>query len=125
MVFGVSLLDNSDSFRRPSEVEIQLVGSLLGATFAGREALVQQWLSAEVRRIDEDGSLQIRTCGGPPADVVRRIPVEAELEDVDGMTIHILLHVIDGLLDELEIYRDDSRPVQGEILPGALRLIVL
>jgi hypothetical protein len=124
-VFGDSLLDNSDPFRRPSDGEIQLVDSLLGATFPGREALVQQWLSAEVRRIDEDGSLQIRTHGGPPADVVRRIPVEAELEDEDGMTIHLLLHVVEGLLDELEIYRNDSQPVQSEILPGTLRLIVL
>jgi hypothetical protein len=51
--------------------------------------------------------------------------VEAELEDIDGMAIHLLLYVIDGHLDELEIYRDDSRPIQREILPGALRLIVL
>ena len=33
-----------------------------------------------------------------------RIPVEAEVEDLDAVTIHLLVHVIDGYIDELEIY---------------------
>jgi hypothetical protein len=60
-----------------------------------------------------------------PAVVERRIPVEAELKDADGVTIHVLLHVLDGLLNELEVYRDDSGPIQRQISPEELDLIVL
>jgi hypothetical protein len=113
------------AFRRPSDAERKLLDTLLIASFPGKDALVQQLVSAEVRSIDEGGSFRIRTSNGPLAEVVRRIPVEAELEDLDGVTIHVLLHVVDGRLDELEIYRDDSRPVQRAIAPGALHLIAL
>jgi hypothetical protein len=37
------------------------------------------------------------------------VPVEADLEDDDGVTIHVL-HVLDGYLNELEVYREDSSP---------------
>jgi hypothetical protein len=42
---------------------------------------------------------------------VRRIPVEAEYEDLDRVTVHVLLHVIDGRLNEIEVYREDSAAV--------------
>ncbi len=41
----------------------------------------------------------------------RRIPVEASYPDADGVVVHVLLHVIDGRLDELEVYREDSGSV--------------
>jgi hypothetical protein len=43
--------------------------------------------------------------------VRRRIPVEASYPDADGVVVHVLLHVIDGRLDELEVYREDSGSV--------------
>ena len=63
--------------------------------------------------------------GRPLTAVVQRVPVEAEAEDIDGVTVHVLLHVIDGYIDELEIYRDDSAPLRGTIRPEALSIIVL
>jgi hypothetical protein len=50
------------------------------------------------------------------APVKRRVPVEAWYLDVnskplDGPFVRILLHVLDGKLSELEIYKDDSSPV--------------
>jgi hypothetical protein len=59
------------------------------------------------------------------AEVVRRIPVEAEFDDQDGVGVHVLLHVLDGYLNELEIYREDSSPLQREPDPEDFRLIVL
>ena len=41
------------------------------------------------------------------------MPVEAEYLDVDGVPIWILLHVVDGLLNELEILRADSAKMQN------------
>jgi hypothetical protein len=46
-------------------------------------------------------------------------------EDEDGTTFHVLLHVVDGYIDELERYREDGRPIQGPIRPEALRLLIL
>jgi len=45
------------------------------------------------------------------AKVKRRIPAEAEFRDTDGVLIHILLHVIDGKVNELEIYKEDGSPI--------------
>ncbi len=78
-----------------------------------------------VRQIDDNGSLEFARSEQTPAEVVRRIPVEAELDDSDGVTIHLLLHVVDGLVKELEVYRDDSGPVQRTLTPQDLRLMVL
>jgi putative aminopeptidase FrvX len=78
-----------------------------------------------VRTIDPNGSLEFVHVEGPSAKVVRRIPVEAEARDEDGTVIHVLVHVLDGKLNELEIYREDSGTVVRKPAPEQLRLIVL
>jgi hypothetical protein len=118
------MVENQD-FRRLSDLEGQLLAVLLGADFSGRDALVEQVATASVREIDHNGSLEFASSEKEPARVVRRIPVEAELEDSDGVTIRVLLHVVDGLLRELEIYRDDSSCVQRSLVPKDLRLMML
>jgi len=117
--------NDSEGFRPLSSTEWRLLDSLLRPDFPGKEDLLNQLASAKVRQIDDDGSLQFRIRGATPAGVNRRIPVEAELEDSDGVTIHLLLHVIDGYLNELEIYREDSLPIKNRIQPEALRTMVL
>jgi hypothetical protein len=112
------------SLRRPNESERALVSALLTAEFPGRSALVQQLNQASVRTIDRDGSLKFEVQGSVPADVIRRIPIEADTTDIDGTTIHVLLHVVGGFLDELEVYREDSSPVQGRIRPETLRVVL-
>ena len=62
---------------------------------------------------------------GQLAEVTRRIPVEAEAEDSDGVSIHFLLHVVDGVVHELEVYREDSGPVLHRPRPEQLRPLVL
>ena len=114
-----------EGFRALTSTERKLLNSLLRPEFPGKDNLVEQLASAEVRQIDDDGSLQFRIHRGSPAAVNHRVPVEAELEDLDGVTIHLGLHVIDGFLNELEIYREDSLPIKGEIRPEELRTLVL
>jgi len=115
----------SDVFRPPTESEVQLLTILLDVPFTGNEELRTQATNAKVRSIDTNGSLAIEVDPSPRAEVKRRIPVEAEVEDDDGTTIHLLVHVEDGLLSELEIYREDSAIVIGEINPSKLRPIVI
>jgi hypothetical protein len=116
---------HDQSFRPLSDLEKQLLAVLLGTSFSGRDALAEQVAVASVREIDDDGSLEFAPPDAMPAEVVRRIPVEAELDDSDGVTIHLLLHVVDGLVKELEVYRDDSCRVQRALAPEDLRLLVL
>jgi Domain of unknown function (DUF6984) len=112
-------------FRPLSELERQLLAVLLSTDFSGRDALVEQVATASVREIDHNGSLEFASSDETPAEVARRIPVEAELDDSDGVRIHVLLHVVDGFLKELEVYRDDSGHVQRVLVPGDLRLMIL
>jgi hypothetical protein len=109
-----------------SERERRMLAALLAADFPGRSALSVQAAHVKGRRIDQNGSLALAP--EPEtlrAEVVRRIPVEAEFDDQDGVGVHVLLHVLDGYLNELEIYREDSSPLQREPDPEDFRLIVL
>ncbi|HKI03790.1 MAG TPA: hypothetical protein VKK31_17550 [Thermoanaerobaculia bacterium] len=44
--------------------------------------------------------------------VPRRIPIEKHFKDSDGVMIHILLHVVEGLVSELEVFKGDSSRVK-------------
>lgn len=108
------------------DCERAVLERLLSESFPGRNALEEQSRDIQARRIDADGSLAFApNPDAPPADVARRIPVEAETEDVDGVIIHVLLHVLNGYMSELEIYREDSARVVRPIQPETLRTIVL
>jgi hypothetical protein len=56
---------------------------------------------------------------------VQRVPVEAEGKDEDGVTIHMLLHVVEGRPAELEFFREDSATVKRIPSPSEFELIVL
>lgn len=111
-------------FRPLTANESGILAPLLKAEFPGQVQLAQQAARISARPLDADGSLEFAQSDGPLAPVVRRIPVEAEAEDQDGVMIHVLLHVVDGQLKELEVYREDSAPVM-KLDPGRLRVLVL
>jgi len=97
----------------------------LSAEFPGTADLRAQLAKYLVKVIDSDGSLSIRVADSSPPRVIRRIPVEADCPDDDGIFIHVRLHVLDGLLNELEINRDDSKPVRRAVTAGDVNLVVL
>jgi hypothetical protein len=98
----------------------------LSEEFPGSDSLRRQLVDIEARNIDSNGSLELRpSADAPGANVSRRVPVEAELKDVDGIKIHLLLHVVNGLLSEFEVYRDDSGPVERGLDVDELSLISL
>jgi hypothetical protein len=53
---------------------------------------------------------------------VRTVPVEAEAEDLDGVTYHVLPFVDDGYMQELEMWREDLGPLLAPVDPEALRV---
>jgi len=106
-------------------IEKELFNLLLDSEFAGKDELKEQLENCQVESIDENGSLKIYVKNNKRANVKRRIPIEAEGEDSDGITIHVLLHVVNGFADELEIYKDDSSKVIQTPNASGLRLICL
>jgi len=99
------------TFRNLSENEAKLVGALFAHEFIGRDALARQLEDCQVATIDDNGSLQFSVVNPLRATVRERIPVEAQYTDHDGIVVHVLLHVVEGVLQELEIYKDDSSRV--------------
>src|ERR1700753_137989 len=122
----VTTSDPDASFRPPSAAERTLLAAFLRAAFPGGPALAEQLQEVRSRRMEADGSLALEPSPGVlRADVIRRIPVEAELEDTDGATIHLLLHVGNVLIHELAVYKDVVSPVRRSIRPDDLRFMVL
>jgi hypothetical protein len=99
----------SKLFRDLTRSERAILDCLLDHDFPGRDEIAQQLVNCSVRVIDENGSLEFQINSPIKASSVRsRVPTEGEAEDSDGVIIHFLLHVVDGVLRELEIYKEDN-----------------
>lgn len=106
------LLTSTDvGFEPATGTSLKLVQALLSNTFRGSSELLEQCAGLLVQPLDANGSLRLGVTVPQPARVERRIPIEASYLDEDGVRVHILLHVIGGYLDELEVYREDSGAV--------------
>jgi hypothetical protein len=117
-------MSQAGDFREPTALERELIATLLRPEFPGRDVLVKQLESAQVKTLDADSSLTIAARIDERAEVVQRVVVEAWATDTDGMLIEFLLHVIDGRLDEFEVFRADSKPLQHVVQPGELDVFV-
>lgn len=112
-------------WREPTAGEVALIDRLLSATFTGKDAIMRQLRGARVRVVDAEGSLAFNASSSDKAVVKHRIPIEAEAYDRDGMTVHMLLHVVEGSATELEFYKDDSSPIIELPPPDQWRLVEL
>ena len=86
-------------FRNFTSLEQKIIGCLLEKAFPGRDEICEQMKNCLVRTIDENGSLEFLIKAHVKAKVKRRIPVEAEFPDADGVPIHLLLHVYHKVSD--------------------------
>lgn len=96
--------------RAPTDYELALLGRLAEESDQ-QEVLGTQISELEVTTIDDYGSLALKTRSNLRGTFPRRVPVEAEGVDADGIAIHALLHVSEGAVLELEFYKDDGTPV--------------
>jgi hypothetical protein len=104
------------------------MAKLLEADFPGRDELRAQLAQAAVRTIVSQGApayLFSVGSGAPRAAVKQRIPVEAQAPDQDGVQIHFLVHVLEGVLSELELHREDGEPILSIPEPETLRVTVI
>lgn len=108
--------------RALTSYEKRLINRLLEEEFPGRDAILEQIKSSQARQIDAHGCLEFRVGTDLPAVTRFRVPVEGEFEDVDGVTIHILLHIVDEKAKTLEIFKEDLSEVIRLPEPEHLRL---
>lgn len=101
----------NSNFRPLTTRERELLEALLGEEFPGRDQLRTQMDSVAAKEIDQDGSLALQPGSGERAPVKTSVPTEGQCADADGKPVHILLHVRDGLMTEMEVFREDSTPV--------------
>ena len=114
-------------FREATPTEAEVMQRLLAADFLRQQrGCVKQLVGCRVRIIDDEGSLELELSdAAKPAVVEKRIPVEADAVDEDGIHVHFLLHVVKGFAKELEVYKDDGSPIRRMPSPGDLEIIVL
>jgi hypothetical protein len=110
-------------FRPLTLPERALLEKLLEPEFPGRDELRLQLTSVTASDLSDDGTLLRLKCGpSAPAPVRCRIPTEGSCADSDGVPIHVLLHVVDGAMHELEIFKHDSSGIINPPSPGDLEL---
>lgn len=112
-----------ESFRELTRYERELLDRLLSQEFLGRDEIANQLAYCRVRVIDQDGGLEIQSyMPGNASAVKSRVPTEGEAEDNDGVTIHFLLHVVNGAVCELEIYKEDNSRILAMPAANAVRV---
>lgn len=86
--------------------------------FLVAEALRSQLETARVSAIDAEGSLLFRV-PGPLANLQQRLPTEGYYFDAEGVdyrpAVNVLLHVVEGKLHELEVYKDDGSAIETSL----------
>ena len=110
------------SYRPLRKNEREVLEKLLEPDFPGRDELRDQLDSVTAEEIDEDGGLALKCEPSRPASVKCRVPTEGECIDTDGVMIHVLLHVVDGRMNELELFKEDASRVSK--LPAARDLVL-
>lgn len=107
-------MSDRNGWRPLSERERALLAHLLSFDFVGRDALNDQLQAALVSQIASESGLAFRTAG-PSAQVKQRVPVEGRYIDgpldAGGASVEVLLHVVDGRMTELEVYKVDGSPI--------------
>ena len=116
----------AENFRELTGRERGLVQQLTQLDFTGAAQIREQLEACQARTIDAEGSFELRVKRRPPARVFFRVPVELHARDSDGAGIHVLLHVVDGIVREIEVYKDTSAPITAwpshwDVLVSGLR----
>lgn len=116
---------SEEPLRELTDLERGYLERLLTVDFPGREQVAKQLESVVARRIDEEGSVELVTQSSESANVTKRVPVEGESSDADGVPIYFLLHVVESQVRELEIYKADGSPIKQMPAPEQVDVIVL
>lgn len=111
--------------RELTPVEFDILKKLLEPNFNGSRELRKQLEYVKVNQECSDcmsiGFLVDRN-NAKRAEVSHPVPVEGEGFDSDGSNIHFAVIVVDGYIDELQVYREDFKIIMQ--VPSSDKLIV-
>lgn len=101
-----------------SQQEKMWLETMLSKNFVGKEIILLQLNSSQVTRDYNIEYLSIKTNIDKklqkfPFEI--RVPIEMRVFGKDKVPIVFLLHVVDGYVDELEIFNADSSPLSKDI----------
>ena len=103
--------------RSLTELELEIIKTLLSVDFQGRNELLKQLdncMAMPTEDTDNYGSIYLYPVG-PSANVERSVPVDGIVKDSDGEDVNLLLHVKNGMLDELEVVKLDGTNLMSSI----------
>jgi hypothetical protein len=99
------------SSRALTKYETHLIGRLV-ERLPERDIYLRQIESARAEPWAGDESIKLTLPEGAPSVCLRTgMPAEGEFRDADGVVAHVLLHVQDGHLRVLEIFKEDGSSV--------------
>ena len=93
-------------------------------TASGRNDLANQLPSLLVvgEYPPDDPTIILQAAGQAPSKPVPRVTIEGVVSDrLDAGEVGVILHVVNQLIDELEFFRYDGKPVNGLPDPGQVR----
>lgn len=109
-----------------SGLERSWLESLFLYDFPVRDGIIRQINNAKITRDYTDGyylSMRFHVDKSEePIEVETRIPVEMEVFEDGAAPIAFLLHVIDGYVDELEIYNEYGEAIQPNLVLDGKRI---
>lgn len=126
------MVNELEDWREIGHRERALLMHLLRGDFQGKAEILEQIGSMEVRRISVTGSLELRSRG--PLAIVNdndarssrandHIPIEGFYDDEApnrksifriARLVRLALHVTNGRISELEIYKEDGSPILND-----------
>lgn len=113
--------------KRPlTQNEKAIIEKLLSKPFPGRDELREQLegcLAQLTGDQDNYGSIYLFPVNKVRANVKTRVPVDGLIDDSDEGGIDILLHVIDGYLNELEVVKFDGTSLKEKIDPKKIKVV--
>jgi len=119
--------EKTSAFRPLHDSEKRLLETLLEHRFDGQDQLREQLKSTTARLIleyhDNYGSIELSVSNGPPASCRKRVPVEGQFLDDDGIPVWLILHVNrEGFMCEFEVVRADGKPLISTPTPERLEV---
>ncbi len=126
------MIDGLENWREIDHRKRALLMHLLRGDFQGKAEILEQMSSVEVMRISPTGSLKLRSQG--PLAIVKdndapsprpndHIPIESFYDDEApnqksivriARLVRLALHVTNGRISELEVYKEDGSPIQTD-----------
>lgn len=104
--------------RNLSIKELDVINKMLSVEFDGKDLICKQLETAKVISYCSCGckTVNIQVDDNTPRyKDNKRVPVELRCVSNDGIPVIMAIHMIDGYLGELEIYRVDSKAINEDI----------